>query len=67
VKVQVAAWLKIGRSSGTEYLSLKVANNDRTTLRPTLSAFLRALVSTGGGRPHAVLWFHRGSREDRRR
>ena len=28
VKVQVAAWLKIGRSSGTEYLSLKVANND---------------------------------------
>jgi hypothetical protein len=28
VKVQVAAWLKIGRSSGTEYLSLKVGNND---------------------------------------
>ena len=28
VKVQVAAWLKIGRNSGTEYLSLKVANND---------------------------------------
>jgi hypothetical protein len=28
VKVQVAAWLKIGRSSGTEYLSLKVANNN---------------------------------------
>lgn len=27
VKVQVAAWLKIGRSSGTEYLSLKVGNN----------------------------------------
>ena len=27
-KVQVAAWLKIGRSSGTEYLSLKVGNND---------------------------------------
>jgi hypothetical protein len=28
VKVQVAAWLKIGRGSGTEYLSLKVGNND---------------------------------------
>jgi hypothetical protein len=28
VKVQVAAWLKIGRSSGTEYLSLKVGNNN---------------------------------------
>jgi hypothetical protein len=28
VKVQVAAWLKIGRTSGTEYLSLKVGNND---------------------------------------
>jgi hypothetical protein len=28
VKVQVAAWLKIGRNSGTEYLSLKVGNND---------------------------------------
>jgi hypothetical protein len=27
VKVNVAAWLKIGRSSGTEYLSLKVGNN----------------------------------------
>jgi hypothetical protein len=27
VKVQVAAWLKIGRSSGAEYLSLKVGNN----------------------------------------
>jgi hypothetical protein len=26
--VQVAAWLKIGRNSGTEYLSLKVGNND---------------------------------------
>jgi hypothetical protein len=28
VKVQVAAWLKIGRTSGTEYLSLKVGNNN---------------------------------------
>jgi hypothetical protein len=28
IKVQVAAWLKIGRSSGTEYLSLKVGNNN---------------------------------------
>jgi hypothetical protein len=28
VKVQVAAWLKIGRSSGTEYLSLKVGSNN---------------------------------------
>jgi len=28
VKVQVAAWLKIGCSSGTEYLSLKVGNNN---------------------------------------
>ncbi len=27
VKVNVAAWLKIGRASGTEYLSLKVGNN----------------------------------------
>jgi hypothetical protein len=27
IKVNVAAWLKIGRSSGTEYLSLKVGNN----------------------------------------
>jgi hypothetical protein len=27
LKVQVAAWLKIGRSSGAEYLSLKVGNN----------------------------------------
>lgn len=27
VKVQVAAWLKIGHTSGTEYLSLKVGNN----------------------------------------
>jgi hypothetical protein len=27
VKVQVAAWLKIGHNSGTEYLSLKVGNN----------------------------------------
>ena len=27
VKVNVAAWLKIGRTSGTEYLSLKVGNN----------------------------------------
>ena len=26
-KVNVAAWLKIGRTSGTEYLSLKVGNN----------------------------------------
>lgn len=29
VKVNVAAWLKIGRSSGTEYLSLKVGNNSQ--------------------------------------
>jgi hypothetical protein len=28
VKVNVAAWLKIGRTSGTEYLSLKVGNNN---------------------------------------
>jgi hypothetical protein len=28
VKVHVASWLKIGRSSGTEYLSLKVGNNN---------------------------------------
>ncbi|MEO7208173.1 MAG: hypothetical protein ABI145_15655 [Steroidobacteraceae bacterium] len=27
VKVNVAEWLKIGRTSGTEYLSLKVGNN----------------------------------------
>jgi hypothetical protein len=27
IKVQVAAWLKIGRTSGAEYLSLKVGNN----------------------------------------
>ena len=27
VKVNVAAWLKIGRASGVEYLSLKVGNN----------------------------------------
>jgi len=27
VKVNVAAWLKIGRNSGSEYLSLKVGNN----------------------------------------
>lgn len=26
MKVQVAAWLKIGSSSGTEYLGLKVGN-----------------------------------------
>lgn len=29
VKINVAAWLKIGRSSGTEYLSLKVGNNSQ--------------------------------------
>ena len=28
IKVNVAAWLKIGRTSGTEYLSLKVGNNN---------------------------------------
>lgn len=30
-KVNVAAWLKIGRNSGSEYLSLKVGNNSAET------------------------------------
>jgi len=46
LKVQVAAWLKIGRSSGTEYLSLKVGNNkaeepERYTVGPFYGRLFR--------------------------
>ena len=67
VKVNVAAWLKIGRTSGTEYLSLKVGNNNPEEPRILFGRpLLWPAISTGGGDPHALFRFHRGRREDGR-
>jgi len=50
LKVQVAAWLKIGRSSGTEYLSLKVGNNNPADpARYTVGPFYGRLFRQGEG------------------
>jgi len=51
-KVNVAAWLKIGRQSGTEYLSLKVGNNsaenpDVYTVGPFYGRLFRQIEERG--------------------
>ncbi len=55
LKVNVAAWLKIGRQSGTEYLSLKVGNNsaenpDAYSVGPFYGRLFRQVEERGEGK-----------------